>query len=155
MNSKITKAFAFLAGSALLAATMPSPAAAQRGGGRFGGGNISQGNARSMQVRSTSTSNVRWSSHTSVNRNVNVHRDVNVDVDHHYDYHWGDHYHPVARAATTAAVTAAVVGSYYRYLPANCATIYRGTIIYYQCGAAWYRPVYSGTSLQYVVVTAP
>ena len=43
-----------------------------------------------------------------------------------------------------AAVGAAVMGSYYRSLPANCATIYRASLSYYQCGAVWYQPVYSG-----------
>ena len=46
-------------------------------------------------------------------------------------------------------------GTYYRTLPANCVTIYRGAIVYYQCGSVWYRPSYYGTSVQYVVVTAP
>lgn len=155
--SNTNKPLALLAGGALLTAIVPTtPADAQRGGGRAGAG-VSHGGARNMQVRGASTSNVRWSGGTSVSRDVNrgVNRDVNVDVDHHYDYDWGDNYHPVARAATAAAVTAAVVGTYYRYLPANCATIYRGTVVYYQCGSSWYRPVYAGTSVQYIVVTAP
>lgn len=25
----------------------------------------------------------------------------------------------------------------------------------YECGSSWYRPVYAGTSVQYIVVTAP
>lgn len=142
-----------------------SAAEARPGGGR--GASVAQG--RTMQVRSSSISNVNWSSnaisHRNVNRtnntniNRNVNRDVNVDVDHHYDidhhYDWGDHYYPVARAAAATAVTAAAIGSYYRYLPANCVTVYRGTVIYYQCGTSWYQPYYAGTTVQYVVVRAP
>jgi hypothetical protein len=90
---------------------------------------------------------------------VNINRDVNVDVDNGWHGDWDyNHYHPVATAAVvTAAVatTAWVMGSYYRSLPPNCATIYRGTVVYYQCGTYWYQPVYSGSSVQYVAIAAP
>ena len=157
MNKYSIRFVTLLGASALLASV---PADAQRGGR---GSRAAFGSGRSMQVRGASTSNLHWSGRTTVNRDidrnvnrrVDVDRNVSVDVDHHYDYDWGDHYHPVARAATAAAVTAAVVGTYYRYLPADCVTVYRGTIVYYQCATGWYRPVYSGTAVQYVVVTAP
>ncbi len=124
------------------------------------------------QVRRDASTNINHNANRNMNRDVNrnvnrdvnrnVNRDLNVDVDvhhdHDWDYGWGDHYHPVARAAVaTAAVatTAAIVGSYYRTLPPSCVTVYRGSVTYYQCGSAWYQPVYSGSTIQYVVVEAP
>ena len=151
-----------------------SEALAQRGGGggRGGGGNhsySSQGGSpsRNMQTSNSSRSNINTGNVNrntnvntgNVNRNTNINTgNVNINVDHNYGYDYGDHYHPVARAAVvTAAVvtTAAVMGSYYRTLPANCVTVYRGAVVYYQCGSAWYQPSYYGSSVQYVVVVAP
>lgn len=166
MTSRITlrRLIACSSCAIALAAVAAADASAQRRGGGGGGGasarmgaasrpatNPSKQPSRDMQMRGSANGNIN--AHRDVN--VNVDRDVNVDVDHHYDYDWGDYYHPVARAATAAAVTAEVIGTYYRTLPANCVTIYRGAIIYYQCGTVWYRPSYYGTSVQYVVVTAP
>jgi hypothetical protein len=113
------------------------------------GNNVNTGNRNNINTGNINTGD------------VNIDRDVNIDVDNGYgwDNDWdGDHYHPIAGAAVvTAAVatTAWVVGSYYRSLPPNCATIYRGTVIYYQCGTYWYQPIYSGSSVQYVAVVAP
>ena len=155
-RTTLGRTIAFTSCAIALAALAAAEAAAQRRGGggaaaRMGASRPTtypgKAPSRDLQVRSRSTANVN--AHRNVN--VNVDRDVHVDVDHHYDYDWGDHYHPVARAA----VAAAVVGTYYRTLPANCVTIYRGAIVYYQCGSVWYRPSYYGTSVQYVVVTAP
>ncbi|MFP5329168.1 MAG: hypothetical protein ACLGHC_03390 [Alphaproteobacteria bacterium] len=93
----------------------------------------------------------------NINRgDVNIRRDVDIDVDVDHDWGYGDwDYRPGAVAAAAAVTTAVVVGSYYRSLPPNCVTVYRGTIVYYQCGTYWYQPVYSGMSVQYVVVNAP
>lgn len=139
---------------------------AQRGGGRGGGGAARGGG--SHQVRSNASSSVNHNANRNVNRNtnrnvnrnvnrdVNVNRNVDIDVDHDYD--WDDRYHPVARAAaTTAAVatTAAIMGSYYRSLPPNCVTVVRVGISYYQCGSVWYQPTYRGSTVEYLVVTAP
>ncbi len=78
--------------------------------------------------------------------------------DHYYD-HWDDHYyHPVAAGiaiGATAAVTAAVVGSVVYSVPSTCGTVIVNGFSYYQCGTVWYRPQYYGSSVQYVVVTAP
>jgi hypothetical protein len=111
-----------------------------------------QGAAGQRQVRSRAPDTVNRS--RNVDRDININRDVDIDVDVDHDWDNG-RWHPVAAAATAAAVTAAVVGSYYRTLPANCVTVYRGAVLYYQCGTAWYQPVYSGMTVQYVVVVAP
>lgn len=38
------------------------------------------------------------------------------------------------------------------YLPVGCTvTRVRGGVTYYYCGSVWYRPVYSGTTVVYVV----
>lgn len=175
----IAVAGSFLALGTLVASEALAQRGSRGGGGRStsmsrgGSGSFSRGTpSRDMQVRSSSRSNINYGGNRTntkdvnrnrdvnrnVNRDVNVDRDYNVDIDVDHDYDWGDHYHPVARAAavTAAAVTtAAVVGSYYRTLPANCVTIYRGAVVYYQCGTVWYQPSYYGTTVQYVVVTAP
>jgi hypothetical protein len=67
-------------------------------------------------------------------------------------------YHPVARTAAvvgTAAVTAAVVGSVVHTLPPACSSMVVGGVAYQQCGGAWYRPQYAGTTVNYVVVNPP
>jgi len=44
------------------------------------------------------------------------------------------------------------VGMSMAYLPYGCAhTIYRGGMNYYYCGGIYYRPVYQGTTVVYVV----
>ncbi|WP_199272306.1 DUF6515 family protein [Paraburkholderia acidisoli] len=52
-------------------------------------------------------------------------------------------------------VTAAVVGSMVATLPPACSAVMIGGVTYEQCGATWYQPIYVGTAVQYVVVTAP
>lgn len=117
--------------------------------------NINSGNRTNIN-----TGNVNTGNRTNINTgnintgDVNINRNVDVDVDHRWGYGDWD-YRPGAVAAAAAVTTAVVVGSYYRSLPPNCATVYRGTIVYYQCGTSWYQPVYSGMAVQYVVVTAP
>ena len=97
--------------------------------------------------------NIDRNHNVNINRDVNIKRDIDIDIDHNYD--WGDHYHPVARGLAAAVVTSAVIGSYYRSLPANCVSVNRGSVIYYQCGSTWYQPSYYGSSVQYVVVNTP
>ena len=90
--------------------------------------------------------------------NVNIDRDYNVRVDNDWDGGWGGGYYRPgygAGAIAGAAVGAAIAGSYYRSLPPNCVSVYRVSVAYYQCGSAWYQPVYSGSTVQYVVVQAP
>lgn len=149
---------------ALAASTFASSAQAQRRGGAHdlsASNRAGRGQGQAHQVRSQATSNLNNNANRNVNRNINqnINRDLNVDVDVHHDYDWGndwnDHYHPVAIAATAAVTTAIIMGSYYRTLPPNCVTIYRGAVVYYQCGTYWYQPIYSGSSVQYQVVPAP
>ncbi len=119
--------------------------------------------AQRHEVRREANTSINHNVNRNLNRNVNVNRDVNVDVDVHHDYHgyhdWDDDdFHPwaVAAVATTAAVaTAAIIGSYHRSLPSGCVTVIRANVSYYQCGTTWFQPVYSGTTVQYVVVAAP
>jgi hypothetical protein len=48
-------------------------------------------------------------------------------------------------------VTSAVVGSMVNTVPANCAPVNYGGMIYQQCGGTWYQP----QGPQYVVVNPP
>lgn len=81
---------------------------------------------------------------TQVNRNVNVH------VDAHYD-RWG---HPVARAAAVTA-TAVAVGTIVASLPPKCTAVVTPNVTYQNCGGVYYKPVYQGTTIQYIVVNQP
>lgn len=88
--------------------------------------------------------------------NINT-GDINIDVDHNYGWRGGSYYRPGYGAGVVAgaAVGAAIIGSYYRVLPPRCVAIVRGPWTYYQCGSAWYQPVYLGSTVQYVVIAAP
>jgi hypothetical protein len=117
--------------------------------------------AISREVRGTTHTNVAANRNVNVNQNVNVNRNVNVshnvnvDVDVHHDYCC---YHPVATAVavTAAAVTtAAIVGSIVHTLPPACTVTVVNGVTYQNCAGTWYQPQYVGTSVQYVVVTAP
>jgi hypothetical protein len=159
---------AALAGLVLASFAMAPLAEAARGGGARGGGaraggaemergggarqraevNNSRADVRTNSVRSASVNNV------NVNRNVDVNRNVNVNVEHRGCCGWDNDYHPVATAAAvgaTVAVTSAVVGSIVRSVPAGCAPVNYGGMVYQQCGGVWYAP--QGT--QYVVVNPP
>jgi tRNA G26 N,N-dimethylase Trm1 len=94
----------------------------------------------------------------NVNANVNHNTNVNVNQYHHVDIDVHDNYNPFATAvAVTAgvAVTSAVIGSMTHTLPPACVPVQYGTMLYQQCGTVWYQPSYVGTTVQYVVVTAP
>jgi hypothetical protein len=136
---------------------------AQRGGRGGGGGgartsvnrgaNVSH-NAninRSANVNANRNANVNVNRNANVNvdRNVNVNRYNNVHVD--VDNRWN---HPVGTAVAIGA-TAAVVGSIIYSLPPSCSMVQVGGVTYQQCGSTWYQPRYSGTSVQYVVVSPP
>lgn len=49
--------------------------------------------------------------------------------------------------ATSAATTAATVAT----LPAGCAQVMSGGVVRYQCAGHYYRPVYDGPQVVYVV----
>lgn len=89
--------------------------------------------------------------HNGNNNRVNIGNDVdiNVDVDHDWDH--GHHHHPVAAVAVTTAI---VVGTRYTYMPTGCA-VYPYRTLYYYCGTYYLQPVYSGTTVTYVVVVKP
>jgi hypothetical protein len=93
----------------------------------------------------------------SANRNVNVNNNVNVNgsgcCNNGYN-DWDDDYRPGA-ALAAVAVTAAVVGSVTRSVPPSCVTTVVNGVSYSQCGSTWYQPRYSGSSVEYVVVSPP
>lgn len=126
------------------------------GGARAGGAQVERGGgARQRTEVNNSRADVRTNNvrSTSVN-NVNVNRNVNVNVDNHGCCGWDNDYHPVATAAAvgaTVAVTSAVVGSIVRSVPAGCAPVNYGGMVYQQCGGTWYAPQGS----QYIVVSPP
>jgi hypothetical protein len=74
-------------------------------------------------------------------------RHVDVDVNRGWN-------HPVGTAVAIGA-TAAVVGSIIYSLPPSCTMVQSGGVTYQRCGSTWYQPRYSGSSVQYVVVTSP
>jgi hypothetical protein len=136
-----------------------SNAPAMRGGSRSSiNQNINRGNVNTGNINrgNINTGNINTGNINRANINTGNINNINVDVDHHYGY-GGAYYRPGYGAGVVAgaAVGAAIVGSYYRALPANCVTVYRATVSYYQCGSAWYKPVYAGTTVQYVVVVKP
>jgi hypothetical protein len=95
-----------------------------------------------------------------VNRNVNVDRDLDVHGNVYGGYdRWG---HPVAAGAAmgaaagvAGAATSAALGSSVAALPPSCSTVVVNGIGYSQCGSTWYEPYYSGTSVEYMVVSPP
>jgi len=118
--------------------------------------NVNANRSANVNSNVNANRNVNVNSNTNVNSNVNVNRNVNVDVD--VDNHWDAHYHPVARTAavtTAVAITAAAIGSVAYSIPPSCVTVVVNGATYQQCGSTWYQPRYAGTSVQYIVVTAP
>src|SRR5262245_4370710 len=144
-----------------LAAPGTMSIAAQRRGGsgvaRTGGAGVNRVNtdASRTSIRSTQDINRNVSTNRDVDRNINrdanVSRDFNlnrnVNVDANYD-RWG---HPVARG--TAAGLA--FGTTVAFLPNNCSTTVVDGVAYSHCGSDWYQPYYSGTTVQYMVVSPP
>ena len=111
-------------------------------------------------TRTNVNRNVNTNRNTNVNVNRNVNRNVNVNTSRHVDVDVDvdRHGHPWATAAavtTAAVVTSAIIGSTVRTLPPACSVVLVNGIAYQSCGGAWYQPQYVGTSVQYVVVTAP
>jgi hypothetical protein len=169
---KLTIVIAFLLVPGLLRA---EPQRRGGGGGRAGGGAARAGGASanrdisSTSIRSSQDVNRSVTRNGDLNRNVNagdVNRNVNVDrdLDVHGNFYggydrWG---HPVAAAAAVGtaagvagAVTSAALGSSAAVLPPSCSTVVVDGIGYSQCGSTWYEPYYSGTTVQYMVVSPP
>lgn len=86
------------------------------------------------------------------NGNINIGNDVNIDVDNDWGYHHIDH--PVAVGIAVGVTTAIVVGARTRVLPTGC-VVYPYATLYYHCAGYYYSPVYSGTTVEYVVVVKP
>jgi hypothetical protein len=180
---KLTIAITFLLLPGLLSAEPQRRGGGGGGGGRAGGGaaRVGGGAGRASggvsQSRDISSTSIRSSQDVNrsvarngdLNRNVNagdVNRNVNVDrdLDVHGNFYggydrWG---HPVAAAAAVGAaagvagaVTSAALGSSVAVLPPSCSTVVVNGIGYSQCGSTWYEPYYSGTTVQYMVVSPP
>ncbi len=109
--------------------------------------------------------NTNRNTNVNNNRNVNANQNVNVNANRNVVVAggnnnnccgggWDNDYHPVAGAVAVGAavaVTSAVIGSMVNSVPANCAPVNYGGMVYQQCGSTWYQPQGS----QYVVVNAP
>lgn len=63
-------------------------------------------------------------------------------------------YHPVARTAAVVG-TAVAVGAVVSTLPPTCTSVLVGNVAYQHCGPTWYRPAYTGTTVNYTVVNPP
>lgn len=58
-------------------------------------------------------------------------------------------------AIGAAAATSAAIGTTVSALPANCATVFKNDLTFFQCGNVWYQPHYLGTGVAYVVIPPP
>ena len=113
--------------------------------------NTNTGNINRNTNVDTNYGNVNRNTNVNVNNgNVNINRDVDIDVNHG----WYNN-HPVATAAavgTAVAVTAAAVGSIVYSLPPACTVVVENGTQYNYCGGVYYQPMYSGSTVSYVVV---
>jgi len=138
--------------------------AQRRGGGARAGVRVNQ-NVSRTSVRSNQTVNRNVTANRDIDRNVNrdlnVNRDIDIDrdidfdrdIDIDVDYdRWG---HPIARGVAGGVAAGVALGTTVALLPSGCSTIVVGGVAYSQCGSGWYQPYYSGTTVQYVVVSAP
>jgi hypothetical protein len=113
--------------------------------------NTNTGNINRNTNVDTNYGNVNRNTNVNVNNgNVNINQDVDIDVNHG----WYNN-HPVATAAavgTAMAVTAAAVGSIVYSLPPACTVMVENGTQYNYCGGVYYQPMYSGSTVTYVVV---
>jgi hypothetical protein len=98
---------------------------------------------------------------------VNVDADIEVDDDWHGgdiddDWDGGEFLAGAAVGAVAGAIVAdaaspdtVVVGTMVPALPGGCTEVASGSTVVYDCSGVYYQPQYSGTSVQYVVVTGP
>ena len=116
--------------------------------------NINNANINNANINNANINNANIN-RTNVN-NVNVNGyGGNYHLDNDVDYGWG---HPVAAGAAfgaAAAVTSAAIGSVVYSLPPSCTVTVVNGISYQNCGGVWYEPQFSGTSVEYIVVSAP
>lgn len=163
MATNLSLKLPLLASVCLLGAAMMLPvevAEAARGGARASGQTSVNRPAANSTARGAGNRASTSSSSRSVNRSTSVSRSTNIDIDVDNgccDNDWGDgdlDDNPVARAAIITG-TVAAIGSIVRQPPANCVPVVHQDITYQQCGSTWYQPQYSGTNVQYVVVSPP
>ena len=123
-------------------------------------GNVTRNGDFNSNVNRNVNSNVNRSVDSNVNRNVDVDRDLHVNGNVYGGYdRWG---HPIAAgtaagvaAGVAAGATAAALGTTVAVLPSECSTVVVDGDAYSQCGSMWYQPYYSGTTVQYTVVSPP
>ena len=148
----------------VIAIVLLAAATADARGVRGGGARTSVSRGGAVAASRPAASSNRNVSNTNTNRNVNrnVNRDINRDIDRDVDVGYGNNagygYHPVARGAaiaTGAAITAAAIGSVVYSLPSSCTTVVEMNVTYQYCDGSYYQPRYAGSSVEYVVVSAP
>ena len=61
----------------------------------------------------------------------------------------------VRRHSAVAVGTAVAIGTTIAVLPTSCTTVVSASVTYHSCGGVYYKPVYHGTTLNYVVVNQP
>jgi hypothetical protein len=145
-----------IAAAALLAHDPPGVRADRYRGG--GGGGAARSHVHSANRNTSANRNANVNRNVNVNQNVNVNRNVNVHGG--YGYHggyyggydrWG---HPVA-AAVAVTATAVAIGTMVASLPPQCTATVIGGVTYQSCGGTYYKPMYQGSTVQYVVVAPP
>jgi len=112
--------------------------------------NVNRANINNANVNRANINNANVN-----NINVNNGYGGNYRLDYDVDNGW---HHPVAAGAAfgvAAAVTSAAIGSVVYTLPPSCTTTVVNGVSYSNCGGVWYEPQFSGTSVEYIVVTAP
>ena len=127
------------------------------------------GGIRNNNVRGD---NVRRGNNVIDNDHINIDNEIDIDGD------WGDWGdgccwvdHPIGAGIVAGATAAAIADDIYDYddypypyypmgttvytIPSDCVTVVENGIAYKQCGDQWYEPSFSGTEVNYTVVTAP
>ena len=162
-----------MAAACLLGASLLVPvdvAEAARGGGNARASGQTSVNRPAANTANRGGGNARANASSGgreVNRNTTVNRNTNVNVnttgngnwdnDGCCDDDWGDNDwddNPLAKAAVVTG-TIAAIGSIVRQPPANCVPVSHQNVTYQQCGSTWYQPQYSGSNVQYMVVSPP
>ncbi|WP_227977694.1 hypothetical protein [Arenimonas daejeonensis] len=167
MAANISMKLPLIAAVCLIGASLAVPfefAEAARGGGNARAGaqtSVNRPAANTNRGGGSARANTSSSGGRNVNRNTNVNQNVNVNVNNNgnrdwdndcCDNDWDDN--PLARAAVVTG-TIAAIGSIVRQPPANCVPVSHQNITYQQCGSTWYQPQYSGSNVQYMVVSPP
>ena len=118
-------------------------------------GEIVNSSNRAASVNRTNINNANVNRSNINNVNVNNGYGGNYHLDYDVDNGWR---HPIAAGAAfgaAAAVTSAAIGSVVYSLPPSCTVSVVNGISYQNCGGVWYEPQFAGTSVEYIVVSAP